>query len=101
MKKITVFFEIPGMTSQQYDAILAAIKEGGKLPDTDRPSHVAFQKENAWCVVDVWNSEEAFMNFGKNVLFPIFQKIGIQPPQPAVFPVHHFVGTEVEEYSTH
>lgn len=99
MKKIVVYFELPELTMQQYDAICKELTAGNNMYSPDRPSHVAFQKGDTCCVVDVWNSEEAFMNFGRNVLFPIFGKLGINPPPPAIFPAHHFVGSMVEEYS--
>jgi hypothetical protein len=98
MKKIIAVFEMPGLTARHYENILNELRAQGKLPHKDRPSHTAFQKGDAWCVVDVWNSEEALMEFGQNTLFPIFGKLGIQPPMPAIYPVHHFIGAAVEEY---
>jgi hypothetical protein len=98
MSKIVVFFEIAGFTQQHYDNAVKELKAQGKLPNAERPSHVAFQKDDKWCVVDVWNSEEAFMDFGKNTLGPIFQSMGLNPPQPRVYPAHHFIGSAIEEF---
>jgi len=96
MNKIVAVFEAPGFTSQDYNAIVEELKAQGKFPNDECPSHVAFQKDKNWCVVDVWNSEEAFMDFGKNSLVPIFQKLGITPIQPQVYALHNFyVAAEV------
>ena len=98
MSKIVALFEIPGMTSAQYDAIVDELKAQGGFPHKDRPSHVAWQKGDSWCVADVWNSQEALMEFGQNTLFPIFVKLGITPTPPQIFPVHHSIFTEIEEF---
>jgi len=98
MNKIVAFFELPGMTPAQYDSILAELKHQGKLAGKERLSHVAFQKNENWCVVDVWESAEALQQFGENTLFPIFGKLGITPSPPQVFPLYHFIGTAEGEF---
>ncbi len=97
MNKIVVMFEFPGLTHKEYDAILVELKNKGKLLNDKRPSHVAFQKDDMWCVVDVWESEEDFIEFGTQHLMPIFSKIGITPPQPRIFPAHNYIGVAQEE----
>jgi hypothetical protein len=96
MSKIVAFFEFP-MTSAQYDAILAEMKKNDQLFDERRPSHVSFQKGPNWCVVDVWNSEEEFKDFAQNNLLPIFQKLGLNPPPPEVYPAYNYMGAKAEE----
>ena len=98
MSKIIALFEIPGMTSAQYDAIVEELKNQGGFPHKDRPSHAAWQNGDNWCVADVWNSTEALMEFGQNTLFPIFGKLGITPVPPQIFPLHHYISTEIEEF---
>jgi hypothetical protein len=98
MNKITAVFELPGMTAAQYHAILDELKAEGKLPNEKRPFHIAFQKGENWCVIDVWNSQEDLMEFGQTTLFPIFAKLGISPTPPAIYPLHHFIGSSLEEY---
>ena len=92
MSQIVVLFDLPTMTQAQYDTTMTALKATGQDYQAERVSHVAFQKGSAWCVIDVWNSEEAFMNFGQNVLFGIFARLGIDPPQPQIYPTHNFIG---------
>ena len=96
MSKIVALFEFP-MTAEQYDAILAEMKENNQLIDERRPSHVAFQKGPNWCVVDVWNSEEELKDFAQNTLLPIFQKLGLNPPPPEVYPAYNYMGVKAEE----
>ena len=96
MSKIVALFEFP-MTATQYDAILAEMKENNQLIDERRPSHVAFQKGPNWCVVDVWNSEEELKDFAQNTLLPIFQKLGLNPPPPEVYPAYNYMGVKAEE----
>ena len=94
MSKIVVLFELQGMTSREYDAILQTLKEKGKLSNDQRPVHISFEKDGAWCVVDVWESEEALETFAKNDLLPAFQKLNLNPPRPRVFSVYNTMGVE-------
>ena len=98
MSKVVALFELSGFTQKNYDDIVAELKATVGFPNEDRPAHAAFQKGDKWCVVDVWNSEEALMKFGQNTLFPIFAKLGLTPQPPQVFPVHHFIGAGLEEF---
>jgi len=91
MSKIVAYFEFSDMTSKEYDAIINELKKRGWLKNANRPSHVAFDKNGSWCVVDVWESQEALMDFAGNHLIPIFNQLGITPPQPMVFPVHNYI----------
>src|SRR5882724_6308868 len=97
MSKISMVFEVPGMTSKEYDAIMDELLAQHKLPNPHVLSHTAFQKGDTWCVVDVWESQEACMEFGQNALFPIFQKLGVKVGQPQFYPVHNFIGATVPE----
>jgi hypothetical protein len=52
-------------------------------------SHQAGEGPDGFVVVDVWESAEAFAQFGETV-GPIMQEVGIIDP-PTVFPAHAFV----------
>jgi hypothetical protein len=97
MGKIVIVFELADMTHKEYDAIMKELKAQGKTFNESRPSHVAFNKDGKWCVVDVWDSEEALNEFVSGTLGPIFQKLGLTPPQPSVYPVHNYMGIKAEE----
>jgi hypothetical protein len=97
MKQIVAIFELEGFTQKNYDDIVEELKASGGFPDERRISHAAFQKGPNWCVVDVWKSADDLMDFGKERLFPIFEKLGLKPNPPQIYPVHHFVGSRVAE----
>lgn len=97
MGKIVIVFELAGMTHKEYDAIMDELKAQGKTFNESRPSHVSFNKDGKWCVVDVWDSEEALNEFVSGTLAPIFLQLGLTPPQPSVYPVHNYMGTRKEE----
>lgn len=96
MNKIAMLFDVPAMTSKQYDAIMDELLAQHKLPNPHVLSHAAFQKGDNWCVVDVWDSQEACLDFGQHALFPIFQKLKIKVEQPQFYPVHNFIGAAAE-----
>jgi hypothetical protein len=96
MKEIVAVFDLAGFTQQNYDAIVEELKATGGFPDERRISHAAFQKGSNWCVVDVWCTAEDLMDFGKERLFPIFEKLGLQPEPPQIYALHHYVGSRME-----
>ncbi|MEV4559312.1 hypothetical protein AB0K51_20305 [Kitasatospora sp. NPDC049285] len=94
---IVAVFEVPGMTQAQYDksAEMVAGRPGPVTSPADWPvagliSHTAAPTADGWLVVDVWESEEAFREFGKAIV-PILTELGVQNPQPKVYPVHALV----------
>ena len=44
MSRIVVQFELEGMTSKDYDAILESLGEKERVRNESRPVHIAFQK---------------------------------------------------------
>lgn len=96
MSKVVVLFELADMTYKQYDAMCDEMRAQGKFYNQDRPSHVSFEKDGKFCVVDVWNSPEALNKFVDSTLMPIFKKLGIDPPQPTVLPAHSWAGVTEE-----
>ena len=97
MERTVILFEAPNMTQEDYDAIIREMEAAGTLYNEKRISHVSFERDGKWCVVDVWDSPEAIAEFGKNVLQPIFTKLGLNPPPPVVLPAHRYVGVHAEE----
>ena len=93
MSKMVAIFESNELTQQQYDSILQEMGEIEKAEYPNRPVHIAFQKGDSWCVVDVWNSEEVLMDFAGRVIMPTFEKLGITPPQPQVYPIYRYVNS--------
>lgn len=96
MNKVVVLFEFAGMTHKEYDAICNELMAQNRLYNENRPAHVSFERDGKFCVVDVWNSEEAVKEFAETALMPAFSKLGINPPQPAILPAHSWVGLTEE-----
>jgi hypothetical protein len=97
MGKVVIFFELAGMTHKEYDAAMNELKAQGKTLNENRLAHIAFNKDGKWCVVDVWDSAEAFTEFASTVLAPAFSKLGLTPPQPGVYPLHNYIGKKAED----
>ena len=93
MKKVVVLFNSPGFTAKHYDQVWDDLRAAGQSNPKGLLSHVGFAKpDGSWGVVDVWESAEAFAEFGKT-LGPIIQKTGVNVPEPMVLPAHYvFIG---------
>ncbi len=88
---LTFILEFPGGTQQQYDQILDRLQLSGK-PPPGQIFHVAGPIEGGWCVVDVWESQEAFDRFIQEKLGRALQEVGMSLPQrPKVVPVHNIL----------
>lgn len=91
MKKIMVQFEFTQeATKEQYDKVWEDLKASGNGNPKGLIFHVgAIRPEGGGSVVDIWESQEAFDEFGK-VLMPIIQKNNLSPiQQPSIYPVHN------------
>lgn len=94
---IGVIFEFPSVTAAQYDAVCKRLNNGRVLsalsewPKGGILSHVAGPTQDGWRVVDVWESQAAFEEFGTQLL-PLLQEMNFPQVAPQVFPVHNFVG---------
>ena len=88
MQKVIAQFNVPGMTSKQYDQVMKDLQAEGKGNPAGRLSHVASELPNGWLVIDIWESGESLNEFA-GTLMPILIKNGITPPQPTVLPVYH------------
>jgi hypothetical protein len=83
-------------TREQYEQVISSFTGGKTRPDSpnDWPvegllAHVAGEAQSGFRVVDVWDSEESFKQFGE-ILGPIFEKFGIVDV-PEVYPAYAFV----------
>lgn len=90
MSTITAVFDVPGMTATQYDQVIKDLEAAGAGTPQGRLYHVASSKEGGWFAVDVWESAELLNQFAQT-LMPIFQKAGVAPPQPQIYPVHNII----------
>jgi hypothetical protein len=83
---VGLWFEIPGMTQEQYDAAVAAGGLENSLPP-GQIFHVAGPMEGGWRVIDVWESRADFDRFAEETLESAMDG---PAPVPKEFPVHAF-----------
>jgi hypothetical protein len=94
---VVVVLEMPGMTQAQYEQSAekvagkpGPVKSPGDWPVAGLVSHTSAPTDDGWLVVDVWESEEAFRQFGETIM-PILRDLGVQDVQPRVYPVFNVV----------
>jgi hypothetical protein len=85
---IGMYFHPTSLTTQQYDE---AIRELGAGRPAGRLHHSCFGADGDLMVYEVWESQEAFDQFGQ-VLMPILREVGIDPGAPDVMPIHNMIG---------
>lgn len=86
---LSVVFDLPGVTAEQYDAVIAGLEAAGEAAPAGRLHHVAAATETGWLVVDTWESPEHLERFA-GVLMPIMGRAGIQG-EPKVYPAHNVI----------
>jgi hypothetical protein len=96
---IGVYFNFQGATLDQYDEACRRLNNGQLMralsdwPGGGCLAHTAWQEESgALGVFDVWQSPEAFEQFGEK-LVPILSEVGIPPAEPHIVPLHNFVAS--------
>lgn len=92
-----VLFNAPGMTSKQYDQVWDDLRAVGQSHPEGLLYHVGAPTADGWTVVDVWESEELFNEFGKT-LIPILEKNQITSKEPTVTQVHYSYSHVLAEY---
>ena len=89
MKQVVVQFNFPGVSLKQYDGVWDDLRAAGQAHPKGLISHVgAATPDGGLLVVDVWESEEAFNEFGKT-LMPLIAKQDIPMIPPKVLPAHY------------
>ena len=93
---VVLVHEGKGLTRQNYEESVRQVT-GGK-PRVESPGdwpvpgllvHAAGQGKDGFRVVDVWESAEAFRQFGER-LIPILKSLGIEG-EPEIYEAHTFV----------
>ncbi|MEU0085766.1 hypothetical protein [Streptomyces sp. NPDC006274] len=94
---IIAVIDMPGMTQAQYEQSVekvagrpGPVKSPADWPVAGLISHTAAPTANGWLVVDVWESEEAFRQFG-DTLVPVLRELGLPEVEPQVYPVFNVV----------
>src|SRR5215212_1546108 len=76
---VGLIMTFPGVTEEQYYAVLEQLDLGGRMPHGGI-FHAAGPIEGGWRVVDVWESEEAFETFFRERLEQAMQNAGMPTP---------------------
>ena len=85
---IGLIFNNPGVTQEQYDAVVAQLNLAEDPPAGDI-FHAAGPTEDDWRVVEVWESQEAADAFFRERLGQALQNAGIPQPQIERWSVHN------------
>jgi len=89
---VAVQLEFHGATIDHYEQINERI---GSLPGGPARTHELFhwvtETDDGFRVVDVWESREAFEQFQSQKLAPIYEEIGVQPPEIEFFEVYNYL----------
>jgi hypothetical protein len=90
---VGVRIDLPGATLEWYDEVVAT---AGFLPGgpivTDALSHWVTETDDGICIVEVWESREAFKNNAKKRTGPLLDKVGMPgTPVIAFFEVHNYL----------
>jgi hypothetical protein len=85
---IATYFNPPSLTASQYDEAIRELEAAGAANPAGRVHHSCFGTDNALMVYEVWESQQAFEEYGQ-VLMPILHKAGIDPGSPDVMPIHN------------
>lgn len=93
---VVIVHQGPGLTQESYEAVVGRLTGGKQRMESaaDWPAegmlvHTAGEAEGGFCVVDVWESEEAVRRFAET-LMPILQEVGIEA-EPQIYPAHTFI----------
>jgi hypothetical protein len=88
--------QTPSLTQQRYEEVIRRLTNGrsrlkspSDLPFEGLLVHIAGQGRNGFCVVDVFESEEAVDRFNQ-AIGSIPREVGIEQP-PDFFPAHTFI----------
>ncbi|MFD5338945.1 hypothetical protein [Streptomyces hawaiiensis] len=77
-----------GVTPEQYDAMLDAVRWEEQVPD-GLVLHVAWFEPGGLHVTDVWNAEEDFQRFFATRLAPAVQEVGLAGQPDVHFSPEH------------
>ena len=93
MKQVVVLFNFPNVSLKQYDNVWADLRAAGQSKPKGLVSHVGAASGNNLVVVDIWESRQAFDEFGK-ILMPLIAKQDIPTIQPQILDAHYVLVTQ-------
>jgi hypothetical protein len=93
---ICVVVDNPNGSAERYDQVLERIRENGEFPPPGAIFQVAGQAD-AWRVITLWESRDAWERFREERLRPAFAEVGLQQDgvQVSVFEVHQYMAGDL------
>jgi len=94
---IMAVHQVPSLTQERYEEVVrrltgkSRIESASDLPFEGLLVHVAGQGRDGFCIVDVFESEEAVARFN-HAMSSIPRQVGIEEP-PEFFPAHTFMAS--------
>jgi hypothetical protein len=102
---IMAVHQTPSLTQERYEEVVLRLTNGksridspSDLPVAGLLMHVAGQGKNGFCIVDVFESEEAVRRFNE-AMGSIPREVGIEQP-PEFFPAHTFISGDAGQIAT-
>ena len=83
---IGLLFDGPGTTQDQYYQVFNEVTDNGTRQVPGMLSHHAGPTDGGFCVIETWESQEAFQHFVEHHLGKAIAAAGIQV-QPKVFEI--------------
>jgi len=91
---VAMFMHWPGMTSDQYDAVMARLDLDAN-PAAGSVLHLATLTEEGLEVCDVWQTEQAFHSFLEHRFVPVATTLEIEGvPEIRVVPLHNLYAAD-------
>lgn len=87
---LAIHFHPKSLTTEQYDRAITELAALGADRPTGRSHHSCFGTDDDLMIYEVWESQQAFEEYGK-VLVPVLTQIGIDPGAPDAMPVHNII----------
>jgi hypothetical protein len=86
---VAMFMHWPGMTADQYDALMARLDLDAN-PAAGEILHTAALTEEGLEVCDVWQTEQAFQGYLEHRLMPLVQELQLAgAPEIRIVPLHN------------
>jgi len=91
---VAMFMHWPGVTSDQYDAVMARLELDAN-PAAGSVLHLAALTDEGLEVCDVWQTEPAFHSFLEQRLLPVVHELEIEgEPEIRLIPLHNLYAAD-------
>lgn len=93
---VAMFLSWPGMTSDQYDSLMARLDLDAN-PAAGGVLHLAALTDEGLEVCDVWQTEQAFHGYLQHRLLPVCSELEIEgEPEVKLVPLHNLFAADAD-----